>query len=302
MLRRGHHRQREPVQVRVAGRGSVDVVTILVSGATGSVGGAVFTRLSEAGVDVRGGSRHPESAGLPAGTAVRFDLGDPTTFRAALDGVDAVFLYATGHALEPFLQAARAAGSPRVVLLSSASVVEPDADTSIIAVHHRGLEEAISAAGLPATFLRAGDFATNTLRWAPGIRTGGSVALPYTEARLAPIHELDIADVAVQALTGDGLIGRAPLLRGPDVRTQRDQVRALSRALGRSLQVEELTPDEARQQMGAFVPAPVVDTLLAFLASRVDTTVELTDEVEAITGHPARSFDVWARDHVDAFR
>jgi len=280
----------------------VDVVTVLVSGATGSVGGAVSTRLGEAGVDVRGGSRHPESAGLPAGTAVRFDLGDPSTFGAALDGVDAVFLYAATDDLEPFLRAARAAGGPRVVLLSSASVVEPDADTSMIALHHRGLEEAITAAGLPATFLRAGDFATNTLRWAPGIRASGSVALPYPEARLAPIHELDIAEVAVQALTGDGLIGRAPLLRGPDVRTQRDQVAALSRALGRPLEVEELTPDEARQQMGAYVPAPVIDTLLAFLASRVDTTVELSDEVQALTGHPALSFDVWARDHVDAFR
>lgn len=277
-------------------------VTILVSGATGSVGGAVFSRLHGSGVEVRGGSRRPESAGLPAGTAVAFDLADPATFDAALDGVHAVFLYAAADELAPFLQAAQSAGGPRVVLLSSASVAEPGADTNAIAVHHRGLEEAITAAGLPATFLRPGDFASNTLRWAPGIRKAGSVALPYPEAQLAPIHEHDIADVAVAALTGEELIGRAPVLTGPTNVTQREQVAGLGRALGRSLHVEDLSPQQAREQVGAYVPGPVVDTLLAFLATRVDTPAELSDEVQAITGHPARSFDDWASDHAPAFR
>ncbi len=277
-------------------------MTLLVTGATGSVGGAVFRSLLEAGVDVRGGSRRPESAGLPSGTAVAFDLGDPATFGPALHGVDRVFLYASTDDLAPFLQAAHAAGDPHIVLLSSASVVESGADSNAIAQHHRGLEEAITASGLPATFLRPGDFATNTLTWVRSVRQTGSVQLPHADAQLAPIHELDIADVAVAALTRDELTGQAPVLTGPANVTQREQVAAIGRALGRSLDVEELTPDQARERMATYLPAPIVETLVAFLAARVDTPSELTAQVETITGHPARPFDAWAADHVDAFR
>lgn len=277
-------------------------MTIPVTGATGSVGGAVFAMLRAAGVHVRGGSRRPGSAGLPTGTAVAFDLDDAATVGPALQEVDRVFLYAGTNDLGPFLQAAHAAGDPHIVLLSSASVVESGADTNAIAQHHRSLEEAITASGLPATFLRPGDFATNTLNWVRSVRQTGSVQLPHADARLAPIHELDIADVAVAALTRSELTGQAPVLTGPANVTQREQVAEIGRALGRSIQVEELTPEQAREQMATYLPAPVVQSLLTFLASRVDTPSGLTDQVATITGHPARSFETWAAGHVDAFR
>jgi len=275
-------------------------VTVLVSGATGSVGGAVFRRLSEQGGDVRGGTRRPDTAGLPDGTAVAFDLGDPATLGPALDGVQRVFLYAATDELRPFLDAARAAGAPHVVLLSSSSVVGENAASNPIAQHHQHLEDAITNSGLPHTFLRPGYFASNALRWARSVRTNRSVSLAYPEAVLDPTHELDIADVAVAALTGDGLIGRAPVLTGPANLTQR-QLETISSALGEPVELVELTPDAARDQMAQALPLPVVDTLLRLLAGAVGTNTELTDEVQAITAHPPRPFADWARGHVANF-
>ncbi len=276
-------------------------MTVLVSGATGSVGGAVFARLREQGVDVRGGTRRPDTAGLPDGAAVAFDLGDPATFGPALNGAQRVFLYAATDELGPFLDAARAAGGPHVVLLSSSSVVDQNATSNPIAQHHHHLEDAIATSGLPHTFLRPGYFASNALRWAGSVRATRSVSLAYPEAVLDPIHELDIADVAVAALSGDGLIGRAPVLTGPENLTQRQQVQTISSALGEPVDLVELTPDAARDQMAQALPLPIVDTLLRLLAGAVGQGSELTDEVQTITGHPPHPFTDWAHDHVADF-
>lgn len=281
--------------------GTIENMTVLVSGATGRIGGAVFRRLSEQGVDVRGGTRRPDTAGLPDGTAVAFDLGDPATFGPALNGAQRVFLYAASEELGPFFDAARAAGGPHVVLLSSSSVVDDDAGSNPIAQHHQHLEDAIAASGLPHTFLRPGYFASNALRWARSVRANRSVSLAYPEAVLDPTHELDIADVAVAALSGDDLIGRAPVLTGPENLTQRQQVQTIGSALGEPVDLVELTPEAARDQMAQAMPLPTVETLLRLLAGAVGRNSELTDEVQAITGHPPRPFAGWAREHIADF-
>lgn len=278
-------------------------MTVLVSGATGSVGGAVLARLRQAGVQVRGGSRHPETAGLPDGTAVAFDLGDPATLGPALDGVEAVFLYAATGDLSAFVDAARAAGGPRVVLLSSASIVGAAGPSDgPIAAHHLALEQAITAAGLPATFVRGGYFATNSLRWADAVRSGGPVTVAYPRARLAPVHEGDLAEVAVAALTDDALVGQAPVVTGAAQITQAEMVAAIGAALGRTIEVEGLSGEQAVEHVASEFPGPIAASMQAFFAEQVDDPATLSDAFETITGHPGRTFATWVGDHVDAFR
>ena len=283
--------------------GSVGVMKVLVSGASGSVGGAVFTRLRRAGVEVRGGSRHPEGAGLPEGTAVAFDLGDAATLGPALDGVEAVFLYAATGDLQPFLDAARAAGGPRVVLLSSASIVgAAGRSDGPIAAHHLALERAITAAELPATFVRGGYFATNSLRWAGEVRSTGSITLTHPLSRLAPVHEADLAEVAAAALVDDALVGAAPVVTGPARTTQREMVETIAAALGRSVDVVALSGQQAEEYAATQYPAPIAGSMQAFFAEQVDHPAALSDAVETITGHPGRTFATWVDDHLDAFR
>ncbi|WP_326645195.1 NAD(P)H-binding protein [Streptosporangium sp. NBC_01755] len=66
---------------------------ILVTGATGKVGGQAVAQLLEAGAAVRALTRNPSSARLPEGAEiVPGDLADPGSLDTALDGVDSVFL------------------------------------------------------------------------------------------------------------------------------------------------------------------------------------------------------------------
>jgi len=278
-------------------------MTILVTGASGHVGRAVLDQLLAAGADVHASSRDPRTAQLPEGVpVVAADLTRPETLPAALAGVARVFLYAQPEAIDSFVQAAQAAGVEQVVFLSSASLVEPGAADDPIAQHHRAVEQALERSALAWTFVRPGAFATNALQWARAIRAEGVVRIPYPQAESAPIHEADIAAVAVAALTGDTLRNAAPHLTGPESLTQERQVTLIGEALGREVRCVELTPEQARHEMGRFMPPQFVDALLRMWAVTDAVPATISDAVAQITGHPGRSFATWARDHAADFR
>ena len=68
-------------------------MAILVTGSTGTIGARVLSHLQGRGLDVRALTRTPDKAQLPNGvTAVRGDLADIDSFRAALKGVSTLFL------------------------------------------------------------------------------------------------------------------------------------------------------------------------------------------------------------------
>jgi uncharacterized protein YbjT (DUF2867 family) len=272
-------------------------MTILVTGATGNIGRHVAAGLRERGADVRTLSRFPGAPGTVSG-----DLTKPDTLRGALSGVDSVFL------LWPFLSADGVTGvleliarhARRVVYVSSLNVrdeVTP-AENGVWGQ----VEDAIRRSGLEWTFLRPSGFATNTLEWAPAIRAGEPARMPYPRAARSLIHERDIADVAVLALTEDGHAGRVYTLTGPAAVTQAEQVRILGEAAGRPARVREVTAEEARADVLGWADETLADSALAYWASLVDTPEPVTSTVEELTGHPARTFAEWAADHADEFR
>jgi uncharacterized protein YbjT (DUF2867 family) len=283
------------------------VPPVLVTGATGHIGSQVVAQLHAAGVPIRALSRNPYTARLPPGVDVaRGDLLEPSSLDAALDGVDAVFLVwlAPLAAAAPALERI-AARATRIVLLSSPHRTphpffqQPNALRAV----HAGVEQIIEGSGLRWTFLRPTVFALNCRAWwAPQIVRGDVVRWFYAEAATPPIHEHDIAAVAVRALCEDGHDGKEYVLTGPASLTQREQVRIIGEAIGRPLRFEELPPAAARESLLTIMPPSIADMLLGAYAAAVGIPALVTSTVEEITGSPARSFRGWAGDHVDAFR
>jgi uncharacterized protein YbjT (DUF2867 family) len=264
---------------------------ILVTGATGNVGRHVVAGLAATGADVRGLSRSERGPGL-----VRGDLSDPGRLRAALDGIDQVFLLWPGPSSDGIEAAVNMITSEvrRVVYLSAIS-----ADHGFWGV----VEKAVAATANEWTFVRPGGFATNTLGWASMIRADHEVRWPYGAAARSLIHERDIAEVAVRALLSDEHVGRTYEITGPAAITQADQVRAIGEAIGRELRWVELPSGIARQQLLRELGDPgFVDSALSHWASLVEHPEPVTDTVERVTGHPARTFAQWARDHANDFR
>jgi uncharacterized protein YbjT (DUF2867 family) len=280
---------------------------ILVTGATGNVGRNVVSLLSGTGSRVRALTRNPDAANLPASVeVVRGDLSEPSTLENSLHGVDSVFLMWRGFPVSvmPAILRKFTKHVGRIVFLSSSAIQdELPVQTNPIGAIHLEIEEAIEKAGLEWTFLRPGAFAANALTWwAPQLRSGDIVRWPYSAAAWAPIHERDIAAVAVRALTENGHSGKRYSLTGGEVLTQAEQLHTIGEAIDRSLQYEELTPAAGRQRMNALLPPFVVDRLLDMWAKMVENPVPVTRTVEEITGSAPATFRQWAHDHAEDFK
>ena len=280
---------------------------ILVTGATGNIGREVVTQLRATGSRIRALSRNPQSANLPHDVdVVGGDLSRSETLDACLDGIDAVFLVwvapiaAAAAAVERI-----AAQAERVVFLSSPHRTahpffqQPNALVSV----HVGIERLLEMSGLRWTFLRPGPFALNSRNWwAPQIQKGDVVRWFHGNAATAPVHERDIAAVAVRSLGDEGHGGKEHVLTGPESLTQREQVQIIGDAIGRRLRFEELSPESARHELLTRMPAAIADMLLDAYAAAVGRPALVTSTVADVTGAPARPFRDWAVEHAGEFR
>lgn len=275
--------------------------TILVTGATGHVGRELVPRLLAGGARVRRLTRDVVDPGPAGAETVAGDLTDPAAVRAALRGVDAVFLIwpllDAGPARAVIMEIAAAA--PHVVYLSSTAVDDAAARQSdpIVQVH-ADMEARLREAGPRVTVLRSDTLASNARGWAAQL-AGGDVISGPNLAPTAVVDERDVVAAAAAVLFGHGdHAGPGPhLLTGPEVLSRAEQVGILGRALRRPLRFEAIPPDRARARMLADGrPVPLVDALIAASTNRPASTL-VTDHVERLTGRPAGDFAQWAADH-----
>jgi uncharacterized protein YbjT (DUF2867 family) len=280
----------------------------LIVGSTGIVGHQVLRQLSATGAKIRALTRNPNEAHFPPPVeVVHGDLAVPETLDACLDGIDTVFLVwgapsaAVAPALERIARHAR-----RIVFLSSPHKTPhpffQGAQPNPSAALHVQIEQLIEGSGLQWTFLRPGIFAANALRWwSSRIRARDVVRWPYLAVPTAPIDERDIAAVAVRVLIEEGHAGAEYVLTGPHPLSQIEQLSMIGRVLGRSLRIEEISPEEARRELPGIMPASVVNMLLDAWAAAVDQPAFVTSTVTEITGAPARTFLDWVTYHAADF-
>jgi uncharacterized protein YbjT (DUF2867 family) len=156
--------------------------------------------------------------------------------------------------------------------------------TNVVARAHADIEKSIETPAREWAFLRPDGFAANALWWwGPRIRRRDVVRWPYGAAAMAPIHEQDIAAVAVRAVPEEGHHGKKYLLSGPESLTLVEQVQIIAEAIGRPLRFEEIGPEAARQQLLAVLPQEIVDVLLDVLARLTAGPAPITNAVREIT-------------------
>jgi NADH dehydrogenase len=253
---------------------------VTVFGGTGFLGQRIVAALAARGLRVRIAARHPDSASATgASDAVRADLRDAASIRAALDGataaVNAVSLYAESRDLTfqtihvegagLLAEAAAAAGLDRLVHISG---IGADARSRSAYVRSRGEGEEVVRAGFsgatifrPSAMFGPGDALLTTLidlvRRLPIVPLFGDGS-----TRLQPVHVENVAAAVAAFLAAADQPAPNHELGGPQIFSYRSLLELVMQHVGRR---RALAP----------VPFPVWDSLAAL--SRVLPSPPLTE-------------------------
>ena len=174
-------------------------MTLALTGSTGQLGGRVAAQLSDLApiLLVRDASRAPDIAG----SEVRLRTVWPRRLRAALEGVDTLFMVSAAEAFDrrdqhrAFIDAAARAGVGHIVY-TSFSGASADADFTL-GRDHADAEQAIKASGMAYTLLRDNFYADLLPYFAD---EQGVIRGPAGDGRVAAVARADVADVATVVL------------------------------------------------------------------------------------------------------
>ena len=273
-----------------------DLPALAITGVTGTVGRLTAAELADAAVPFRMLARDPQRAPhFPGSAVVACSYGDAEAARAALEGVETLFMVSAAENAErlrehvAFVDAAAAAGVRHIVYTSFFGAA-PDA-TFTLARDHFATEERLAASGMGHTFLRDNLY-LDIVRHLAG--KDGVIRGPAGAGRFAGVARQDVARVAVSVLQEpDRHRGATYDLTGPDALTLDECAALLTRHLGRPVSFHDETVEEAYESRKQW-PAPDwqydawVSTYLAIAAGEL---AGVTDHVEQVTGTPPISLD-----------
>jgi NAD(P)H dehydrogenase (quinone) len=284
---------------------ATSIPLIGVTGSTGQLGGRVATRLATLGQPqrllVRNLARAPR---LPGAEAVQAAYDDGPSMRAALSGVQTLFLV-SGYGpnrLEQHncaIDAALAAGVERIVYTSFLAAA-PQA-TFTHAREHSLTEQHIRATGSRYTFLRPTFYLDRAPRW---FSNEGIVQGPAGNGTITWVSRDDLADVAATVLTTSGHDGASYDITGAQALTLAEAAEQFSRATGLPASYRSETLEEARASRAKLNPSDWeleawVSTYVAIATGEMSV---VSHTIAALTGHPPQTLADYVRQHPESYQ
>ena len=286
--------------------------TILITGATGTVGSETVKALSGLEVHVRAGVhsliKGDRFRGLPNVDMVHLVFQDPETLRVAFTGVDRVFLITPlaenqVEAAKMMIDMARQTGVRHIVRLSvSGAGAQPGIQ---LGRWHREVEEYIEASGIPFTHLRPSSFMQNFVAHAAGsICDANAIYMPFGQARISFVDARDVAAVARVVLTEPGHENKIYEISGPEAITVNDVAHALTQATDRLITYIDV-PEEAA--LKAMQQRQLPEWMIGVLTElnglcKAGHASQVNDTIERLTHRKPRSIFDFAQEYCSCFQ
>jgi uncharacterized protein YbjT (DUF2867 family) len=291
--------------------------TILVTGATGTLGGEVVKQLSSSApaVNIKTGVHSAQNVNkVKDGDKVEvvlIDYNKPETLKEALSQVDKLFLLTpdvpNAHELASNLVIEAKKAGIRHIVKQSVMGADLEADVGTFRLH-RQAEKIIEQSEIPFTFLRPNEFMQNFINFhSHFIKNNNAFYLPLEDAKVSLVDVRDIAAVAVKSLTedrSDKHNNKTYLITGPEALSYYQAAEILSSATDKKISYVNISEEEAR---GAMKEMGMSDWLINTISElhdyfRKGNASQVSSAVEEVTGKKPISFSQFAKDYASAFR
>jgi uncharacterized protein YbjT (DUF2867 family) len=281
--------------------------SILLTGATGTIGQALVQQLQDRGTHFAVMS---SKAGREVGgrATVLGDMADPASLQQAFTGVETLFLLFPyqANAIElarNAVQAAQSAGVKHIVRSSGAGA---DASSPISIARMQGeIDQLIEQSGIAYTLLRPNGFMQNWVNFAAGQIKAGSYAAPNGDGAISVIDVRDIAEVAAIVLSDPAVhAGKAYNLTGGEALSTAQQVAMVAAAAARPVRYDDIPEAQAKTAMLGWGMDPlVVDwTLSLSHVYKQGWGAGISPDVQMLTGHAPRRFADFVAENAAAWR
>jgi uncharacterized protein YbjT (DUF2867 family) len=291
--------------------------TILVTGATGTLGSEVVKQLagSISDVKVKAAVHSIENANKAQHEKVetiQIDYDKPESLSSAFKGTDKLFLLThpspkTVEHESNLLNEAKKSGV-RHIIKQSVMGADLKADVEVMRLH-RQAEQIIEESKIPYTFLRPNEFMQNFVNFhSHSIKNNDAFYLPAQDAKVSIVDVRDIAAVAVKALTDNNRTGmhhnKAYLITGPEAIPYHHAAEILTTATGRKVDYVSISDEEAR---GGMKEANMGDWLINTILELYDyyrkgNASYVSSAVEEVIGRKPITFAQFANEYAEAFR
>lgn len=292
----------------------VMVETILITGATGTVGSEVVKQLSSNSTDINikaavHSIENAKKVQYDKVEVVQIDYNKPETLKEAFKDADKLFLLThpspkSAEHESNLVTEAKKAGIRHIV---KQSIMGADLQADVEAMRlHRQAEKIIEESGIPYSFLRPNEFMQGFINFqGPTIKSNNAFYLPAQDAKVSIVDVRDIAAVAVKALTDDNKHNnKTYLITGPETLSYYQAAEILSNATGKKISYVNVSDEEARAAMKETgMNDWLINTILElYNYFRKGYASEVSSAVEEVTGKKPITFAQFAKDYAEAFR
>jgi uncharacterized protein YbjT (DUF2867 family) len=273
---------------------------ILVTGATGNIGGEVVRLLKQANANFVAATT---GESIPGVESVSLNFADPQSLEAAMQGISTLFMVLANHPDmlswgENVIDAAKKCGVKHIVR-SGGSLAD---ESSTIGVRQKlaSTDKYLKESGIDYTITAPCFFMQNFINFHGEDYNNGALYLPARDGKVSWVDVRDIATVNTKVLRSpEKYRSQTLVITGPEALSYADAVAVLNKVLGKTTTYTSVSDEDAIEAMtGMEYPEFLINLMIDLnVCIREGFSAEITTTIKDVTGNDAITFEQFVQDN-----